>query len=144
MAKMIEHLASAVNAYHNGKARGNTEWTNKHSDRVERMCKDVLPHGSGIDSGCTIDLDECGADGERIVIHTSYHHMNDSGMYDGWTEHAVICKPSFVHTIDLRITGRDRNGIKEYLYDVFRTVLTAQVHENYDSDRERYTYDVAS
>jgi hypothetical protein len=45
--------------------------------------------------------------------------MNEHGMYDGWTRHAITIRPTF-DGIDVRIGGRDRNGIKEYLADVYR------------------------
>jgi hypothetical protein len=60
-----------------------------------------------------------------LVIVTSYHHMNDAGMYDGWTDHKVIVTPSLVHGFVLRITGRNRNDIKEYIADLFQQSLMA-------------------
>jgi hypothetical protein len=131
-------LAGAIGAYHRCKASGNTEWLNKHADAVERMCKDVLPSGSGIDSGCTIDLDECTE--EKIVIHASFHHMNDGGMYDGWTEHTITARPSFIGQVDLTITGRNRNDIKDCLSETFHHVLTEQIEESYDEPRDRLMY----
>jgi hypothetical protein len=49
--------------------------------------------------------------------------MNEQGSYDGWTEHTVIVTPSLAMGYRLRITGRDRNGIKEYMHDVFNAAL---------------------
>lgn len=56
--------------------------------------------------------------------------MNENGMYDGWTEHKAIIKPSLVFGLDLKITGRDRNGIKEYLHDTFMQALTDEVRHD--------------
>jgi hypothetical protein len=52
--------------------------------------------------------------------------MNDGGFYDGWTEHTVVVTPSF-RGINLRISGRDRNQIKEYLYETYDYALTRLV-----------------
>lgn len=134
-------LASHIAAYHNCKASGNTEWLNRHADAVERICKQILPSGSGIDSGSTIDLGECTA--EKIVIHADYHHMNDGGYYDGWTEHAIRVTPSFIGGLSLRVSGRDRNMIKDYLSDTFHQALTEDVIESWDAEREQYDYTLA-
>ena len=51
--------------------------------------------------------------------------MNEYGAYVGWTEHDVIVTPAF-DGFNLRVTGRDRNQIKEYIGDVFHTWLSAK------------------
>jgi len=56
--------------------------------------------------------------------------MNESGAYDGWTEHKLIVSPSLLFDLDLRITGRDRNGIKEYLHDVFSAALQTEIEHD--------------
>ena len=48
--------------------------------------------------------------------------MSETGFYDGWTEHKVIVTPSFAG-IDLRITGRNRNDIKDHIHDCFSSIL---------------------
>ncbi len=137
---LIESLAGSIAAYHNCVQSGNAEWKAKHADHVAQLCRELLPSGSGIDSGCTIDLDACATSGDRIVIQTSFHHMAESGMYDGWTEHTVIVTPAFVGRINLRITGRDRNQIKEYLGDLFHEVLTRDVVHTYDVAADQTSY----
>jgi hypothetical protein len=84
----------------------------------------MLPSGSGID--CGTELDRAACKPGKLVFTFSYHHMNEAGMYDGWTEHTLIVTPSF-DGIDLRITGRDRNQVKEYLYDIYHNDLTQEV-----------------
>ncbi len=102
-----------------------------HADNAEdarkrlTIMQDELPSGSGIDCGTEIDLDE--SSGKKIVLSLSYHHMNDGGMYDGWTDHKVILEPSF-SGYDIRVTGRDRNQIKEYLADTFAHALDTEYY----------------
>lgn len=120
---LYQHIAAAVDARINCQKSNNTEWFEKWTDRLRAIEKDHLPSGSGIDSGCTIDLDR--STGERIVIATSFHHMHgESGMYDGWTDHTVTITPAF-RGIHIAISGRNRNDIKEYLADTFDQILTA-------------------
>lgn len=76
----------------------------------------TAPSGSGIDAGTKLD-DSSTKD--KLVFAFGYHHMDEHGYYDGWTEHTAVVKPSMCFGYDLRITGRDRNGIKEYLASVF-------------------------
>lgn len=81
------------------------------------------PSGSGIDCGTTLSEQVCSA--TRIELYCEFHHMDDVGMYSGWTEHRVTITPTF-DGIDVRIGGRDRNGIKDYLADVYRTWALAE------------------
>lgn len=121
-------LAGLIGAYHRCLSEGANEsqraFASKHRERIEALAKNSLPSGSGIDSGTTVDLDRSTED--RLVLHTSYHHMRD-GCYDGWTEHDVIVHPSLLGQVALRFTGRDRNEIKDYLYDVFDEALRSEV-----------------
>lgn len=84
-----------------------------------------LPSGSGFDSGSRVDLDA--STPERIVITTAYHHMDEGGTYDVWTEHQVIITPSLAWGYQVRVTGRDREGIKRYIEDEFAECLDAEM-----------------
>lgn len=134
-------MASAIDARKRCDQTGNTEWFSRWSDLLHSVEKDLLPRGSGIDSGTAIDLDR--STGDRLVLSTAFHHMNDAGCYAGWTEHTITVAASMIHTIDLKISGRNRNEIKEYLADVFSTALTDDVIEAYDEDTQKYTLSFA-
>lgn len=121
---VYRRLASIVQALRNCTASGNTEWYAKHAERAELIARDLLPAGSGIDSGTTIDLDR--STPNRLVLNTAYHHMDDGGSYAGWTEHTVIVTPDLQSGYNLRITGRDRNDIKEYLHQTFAQALETE------------------
>lgn len=109
-------LASAIQAKKNCEQSKNSEWFGKWSNKIEEMVSE-LPHGSGIDGTNRIEEDRCRPN--KIVISIEFHHMDENGYYDGWTEHNVIITPAFGNSIDIQITGRDRNQIKDYLGDVF-------------------------
>ena len=74
---------------------------------------DTAPHGFGIDRGVQLLEDESAPN--RLVFQCDYHHMDEAGFYVGWTYHKAVVTPDFVFGYSIRITGRDRNQIKEYL-----------------------------
>jgi hypothetical protein len=119
-------IAKAVGCYNRCAASGNTEWEAKHRDAIETLCGG-LPSGSGFDNGSHIELGQ--STGEKLVFSTSFHHMNNNGMYDGWTEHEVILTPSLEMGYSLRVTGKDRNDIKDYIAEQFGYVLDADVKQ---------------
>jgi hypothetical protein len=123
--KLYQELASCLTAAANCLVSGNAEWLGRHKDRAERLVRDMMPSGSGFDNGTTLDFDK--SNGNRLVFVTAFHHMNDGGMYDGWTEHTVTVTPSFVGGFDLRVSGRDRNDIKDYIGDSFQHALSQDV-----------------
>lgn len=120
-------LASLCQARQNCVEKNNDEWERRHAARIESLVKSCMPSGSGFDSGTKIDL--VLSDGERLVFDTSFHHMNDNGMYDGWTDHRVIVSASLLHGFRLSISGRNRNEIKEYIHEMFEIALSQPVTE---------------
>lgn len=114
-------IAATIGARKRCQAASNVEWESKHDDLLRWIEENLLPSGSGIDRGTQILEDE--SIEERIKLGFSYHHMNDGGYYDGWTEHTLTIRPSLVHQIDLKISGSDRNQIKDYLYEVYHYEL---------------------
>lgn len=112
----LTQLSQSIAAYN----QCNQEWKDKAEDRINEMCKE-LPHGSGIDDKCEIDLTQSTKD--RIVFFFEYHHMDDNGYYCKWTEHNLIVTPNF-GGFDLRITGINYRDIKDYLYQLWNEVFT--------------------
>jgi len=127
MTTVINRIATLVVARQNCLASGNDEWLERHTVGLERIVREHLPSGSGFDAGTSIDKVRSRRD--RIVFRTSFHHMDENGHYDGWTEHDVVVTPAF-DGFDLRVTGRDRNGIKDYIGDVFHEALSADIRES--------------
>lgn len=125
--KLYREIASILNAIDNCRKSGNTTWLEKHEDSLKTLC-DFLPSGSGIDCGTILNRDK--STSEKLVFDFSYHHMNEYGMYDGWTEHTLTIRPSLQFGIDIRISGRDRNQIKEYLYETYSYALQSEVWQS--------------
>lgn len=122
--KVYAQIAQLIEARVNCKKSGNDEWFGKHGESIIELVKN-FPSGSGFDSGTTIDFDR--STPNRLIFLTSYHHMNNGGMYDGWTEHEIRIKPDLASGFEMVISGRDRNDIKEYIAQMFEPLLNAEV-----------------
>ena len=112
----LTELYNAIKSYKEVKP----EYRDKHFEVIEQANKD-LPHGSGIDGVIAICTADCSEN--KIIIIFGFHHMNEDGYYDGWTEHKLIITPKF-GGFKLHITGKNRNQVKDYLYDLFRENFT--------------------
>lgn len=123
---LYSELALAIEARRNCITSGNEEWLIKWTDRVREL-QDMLPSGSGIDCGTKVNLPKSRA--EKLVLTASFHHMNEAGYYDGWTEHTITVTPSF-SGLNIRVSGRNRNDIKDYLCDTYYHTLTQIIADN--------------
>jgi hypothetical protein len=107
-------LARTLQAKKNLIQANNTEWEEKHQQTLDELLM-FLPSGSGFDSG--IQLDEKRSTIHKLVFTTAFHHM-DNGYYDGWTEHTITIQQTFMG-LDIKVSGRNRNDIKEYIGEMF-------------------------
>lgn len=123
--ELYRKLASLVGAMNNCRKTGNTEWLERHSETMQRLVKDHMPSGSGVDNGTTLLEEE--QEPNKLIFHLNYHHMNDAGYYTGYTDHRVIVTPDLFSGIELEITGPNRNDIKDFLYDLYHGALTKKV-----------------
>lgn len=128
MTQLYQHIVRCLTAQENCRKTGNTEWLSRHGATINHLVAVYMPSGSGIDRGTKLDFDR--SKPNRLVFTASYHHMNDGGMYDGWTEHDIIVTPDLSFGFNLRITGRDRNQIKGYLSDASFAALRQDVTDN--------------
>ena len=99
-----------------------------HTDNLETIVRNFLPSGSGWDNGTSINLDESSS--ERLRFYGGFHHMDSDGFYDGWTEHTIDVTASLAFGLNLRITGRNRNDVKDDLDETFRHILGSELLEH--------------
>lgn len=122
---VYSRIAQLVVAMQNCEEANNTEWYSRHEATIETIVKDYLPSGSGFDNGTKFDVD---ASNERkLVFNAPYHHMDENGYYNGWTDHTITVRPSLWNEFELSISGKDRNDFKSYAHDVFRDSLQQQI-----------------
>jgi hypothetical protein len=112
----------------------NHVWLAKHRASLFALCK-LLPSGSGIDNGTKLVRVRTTPGDELIELQAGFHHMNDQGSYNGWTEHTIRIRPSF-SGLNITISGPDRNEIKEYLHDVYFHVM--RMRARFDLVTERW------
>lgn len=118
-------MAQTIDAYKRCIETKNAEWERNHRDALEKLVKNHLPSGSGFDNGTKIDYSE--STGEKVILITNFHHMDNSGGYTDWTSHQIKITPSLMFDFDIKISGKDKNGIKEYINDVFNSALAEEI-----------------
>jgi hypothetical protein len=124
---LYRRLATLVSAISNCERSGNVAWGDKHKVLLEHLVRENMPNGGGFDNGTKFDIEA--STPEKLVFNTSFHHMDDFGGYDGWTEHRVSVKPSLMFGFHLVVSGRNRNEIKDYIYEAFENALHTEVSE---------------
>lgn len=124
-ATVAEHISNTLEAMRTCEQNGRTDWRNTWARVLGVLAREYLPRGAGIDNGTTINADR--SKPGRLVLDCEFHHMDGNGMYDGWTQHALTATPTFGRDVRIAVGGRDRNGIKDYLADVYQTALTAEI-----------------
>lgn len=125
--KVYQKMARLVVARGNCIKTNNNEWLKKHEATLEKLVDD-LPHGSGIDGKTEFDFEA--SNENKLVIKSSYHHMNDGGYYDGWTEFKVIVTPDLAFGFGLKVQGafpRKYADTRDYLIETFNYALEAEV-----------------
>jgi len=114
--KTYERLARVVGARLSCIENDNEVWAETHEDTIDKIMKG-FPSGSGFDSGTTIDLQN--STGEKLIFLTSYHFMDEMGGYDGWEDYKIIVTPSLCFSINVKVVGKNRDAIKDYIGDIF-------------------------
>lgn len=122
--KLYAKLASLCDAYHTCIKTGN-DFAAIHEDTINTLVNKYMPSGSGIDTGTKIDLDR--SNGNKLVFTFSYHFMDENGYYDGWQDYTLIVTASLAFGFDMRITGKNRDDIKDYFYQTFEYPLNMEV-----------------
>lgn len=126
MAKVYQSLTQCLMAIRNCQAHDDNRphWDameDMHRDRIAIICREHLPHGSGFDWGCSLDVDASSP--ERLVISCDWHKMNEGGYYCGRADYRAIVRASLAFDFELRIVGRDWQGVKDYIAETMRAAL---------------------
>lgn len=125
--KLYEKIAQTFGAYMNCTTADTvTEW----EQTIEDLVKEHMPSGSGFDNGTEFAFDD--STPERLVFRSAYHHMNETGYYDGWSVFKIIVTPSLVFgfTLQLRSIGpfnRKYADTKDYILETFQEALDSEV-----------------
>lgn len=101
------------------------EWKVKAQEKLDKVVYN-LPSGAGIDNGTKLDFDKSSED--KIVLEVGFHHMDDHG-YTGWTHHVLTVTPSFNFGPTIKVSGSNKNQIKDYLGSVYHHALQTEVDQ---------------
>ena len=124
---LIQKIAQTLDALHRC-----IEWSRDGRDmgpiiathyNTLRRLQTLLPSSSGIDNGTQILEGVSSLDDVKLGME--FHHMNADGYYTEWTAHTITCRPSFLGGLRLTISGPNRNGIKDYLHEVYDATLNS-------------------
>lgn len=126
MPTLIQAIMTTHEAIENCKRSGNSEWQVKHGIVLKHLFT-MLPSGSGIDSGTKVEE----ISSERVKLSCGFHHMNEVGSYNGWTEHSIRVTPGWNGPL-ITIRGPNRNDILAYLHEVYDVCLTSEVLQSSD------------
>ena len=122
--KLYKHIAGTLQAYQRCIETNNITWKDKHEEKLNKLV-DQLPSGSGIDAGIELDFEK--SNPNKLIFNFSFHFMDENGMYDGWIDYKLIVIPDLYNDFYLNITGRNRNQIKDYLYEIFDYALRQEI-----------------
>jgi hypothetical protein len=120
--KKYQCLASAFKSYSYYISKNNNDTAEMFMNDIKQLIES-LPHGSGIDS--TTNFSYLSSKEDKLIITSGYHHMDNNGYYDGWTDFKIILTPSW-YGFNLKIQGafpRKYADTREYLEDLFATDL---------------------
>jgi len=107
----------------------NHEWEPRWDKRIKDLV-DGMPHGSGIDGEWVFDRENSGND--ELNFYCSYHHMDEYGGYDGWTDFKARVWPDLQFGFRLRIVGpfpKKYSDTRDYLHEVIDCYLNEEVGE---------------
>ena len=113
---LYKELAGRLIALDNCRKAGNTEWETRHAKVISGLCSKY---------GILIDLEE--SDPNRLVFHVTQAHYTTHGYDDGCTDHDVIVTPDLFFDLEIRITGRNKNDVKDGIYQEYDAVLRETV-----------------
>lgn len=114
--RIFQRLALLADASNRCATVNNMEWHERHRDAAKELVRRTAPSGSGIDKPIEFDISNSG---EKVLIfNISFHHMDENGMYAGWTDHRIKVTPSLMSLFNIKITGPNRNDIKSYLHEI--------------------------
>lgn len=124
--KLYKKLAQLVGAVCNCAKSSNLEWYDRHNDKLDALVHEYMPSGAGID-GTRICIEQ--STPNKLVFSVAFHHFTEHGMYDSATLHRIKITPSLQFDFDLKVSGKNKNGIKEYLADIFNEALTSDIED---------------
>lgn len=105
-------------------------WKEIHTRTINKIMEEKMPHGSGIDGGNRFDFER--SNGRKLIIHSSYHKMDENGMYDGWIDYNIVVTANLMFGLNVNIVGNFGRDyyLKEMLAQRYWNALEEEVVSN--------------
>ena len=97
----------------------------RHNDVLDFIEKELLPSGSGFDSGTKINREK--TTDTRIVLDTAVHPLTDAGYYTAWKHFSIIVSASHLFGFTVKSSKKLPWNIREWVLDTFNEVLDTEV-----------------
>lgn len=115
LACRIAYIAEALDIAERNR---NHPWIEKWEAELEQL-ENMLPHGSGLDG--VVEIDRSATSSDKITIVFDYHHMDEFGGYQGWSEWRLVVSADLLGlTYDLECVEdceyRTSDGDEEWTY----------------------------
>lgn len=129
--KTYKAIAQTFIAWKNCIKSGNTEWEQRHEEKIKTLVKDLFPSGSGFDAGTEFDFKESRSD--KLVFTSAFHLLNSNGYYDGWIPFKVIVRGSLASDFYITVRGQfsklksEYSGHKDYIAETFQNCLDMEL-----------------
>ncbi len=126
---VIAEIASECQRIINAKERNDANTSFNVDDARKRILwyeQHLLPHGSGIDSGCSVVIEK--SDINKVVLNVPHHDMDENGSYCGWSYYKVTATVSFLGLV-VKVTGgrkEDRDYIRETVQNAMEYIPTSE------------------
>ena len=108
----------------------NEEYQKQLEDKLD-ILTNYLPSGSGFDDGSVVDVNK--SNNNKIIIHSAYHHLDNNGFYDGWSNFSIIIKPDLMFGFTLTLIGNTTIrkyfdcDFRNYVIDIFSDTLHKKI-----------------
>lgn len=97
----------------------------QHDDILDFIEQELLPSGSGFDSGTKINREK--TTDTRIVLDTAVHPLTDAGYYTAWKHFSIIVSASHLFGFTVKSSKKLPWYIREWVLDTFYEVLDTEV-----------------
>ena len=130
---LVQAIMQCWHAANRCREYNNAEWYPRWVIRLQSLYQ-LLPSGSGVDNGTQVrDVQSW-----KLSLNVAFHHMDDSGMYDGWSNYVITVRPDW-DSVRINVSGPDRNGTKEYLAQLYHATLTSPVEVDETTDLYKFS-----
>lgn len=125
--KVYQQIAGLIQARKTCIETENYTWKENHENTLDEISKNLLPSGSGFDSGSKINIEA--STSEKIIIDSGFHVMDEDGFYAEWLNLVITVKPSLQFGFLMTIKGipaKYKFQITDYVNDSFYEALNQE------------------